>query len=348
MTLENYIESIRNKRIAVIGYGVSNRPLADVLLSKGCRVTICDQRSRETLGALADDLETAGAELRLGSDYLKDLDHDLIFRTPGLMPFNEHLQKARERGSIITSEMEVFFSLCPCKTIAVTGSDGKTTTTTIISELLKAQGYHVHLGGNIGHPLLCDVPNIDDDDIAVLELSSFQLHSMFCKPDTAVITNVSPNHLDKHRDFQDYVDAKSYIFKNQDKTCRLVLNADDGHTDYYSGQAKAVISYFSDHKNIENGVFLSDGLIRRINQGKTSIIMSSEEILIPGKHNILNYMAAFEATRGLVSDAVCRKVAVSFPGVEHRLERVRELNGIVFINDAIGTSPSRTKAGLHA
>ena len=348
MTLENYIDSIRNKRIAVIGYGVSNRPLVNLLLSAGCRVTVCDQRSREKLGTSADELESSGAELCLGSEYLNTLDHELIFRTPGLMPFDKHLQSARERGAVITSEMEVFFSLCPCKTIAITGSDGKTTTTTIISELLKAQGYTVHLGGNIGHPLLCEIPNITEDDIAVLELSSFQLHSMNCRPDIAVITNVSPNHLDKHRDYQDYVDAKSYILKNQDHTCRLVLNANDGQTAAFSVQAKAELSYFSDRPNIDNGVFSSDGMIFRIGENKVLPIMSEEEILLPGKHNVLNYMAAFEATRDLVSDVVCRKVASSFRGVEHRLERVRELNGVIYINDAIGTSPSRTIAGLHS
>ena len=349
MTLENYIDSIQKKRIAVIGYGVSNRPLVDLLLSKGCQVTICDQRSREKLGVAAEELESSGAKLCLGSEYLNNLDHDLIFRTPGLMPFDAHLQQARERGAVITSEMEVFFSLCPCKIIAVTGSDGKTTTTTIISELLKAQGYTVHLGGNIGHPLLSEVPEMAEDDYVVLELSSFQLHSMVCKPDIAVITNVSPNHLDKHNDYQDYIDAKSYILKNQDPSCRLVLNANDEQTPYYKKQAKAFISYFSDHANIENGVYLSDGMICRTGSGKElSIIMPAEDILLPGKHNILNYMAAFEATRDLVSDAVCREVAASFRGVEHRLERVRVLNGVVYINDAIGTSPSRTIAGLHA
>ena len=200
MTLNEYVNSIKDKRIAVIGVGVSNTPLINLLLSCGCNVTVCDKRSLSEMGMEALDLINRGAKLKLGEDYLEGLDHDIIFRTPGLMPFDPHLEAAKARGSLITSEMEVFFALCPCKTIAVTGSDGKTTTTTIISELLKAAGYRVHLGGNIGHPLLCEIPETLADDIAVLELSSVQLHSRYCKPNVAVGTNMSPNHLDKHKD----------------------------------------------------------------------------------------------------------------------------------------------------
>ena len=215
MTLQEYIDSIKGKRIAVVGAGVSNMPLIRLLLSNGCDVTVCDKRSAEAMGADREELLRLGAKLALGETYLEGLDQDLIFRTPGLMPFDAHLLAAAEKGSLITSEMEVFFSLCPCRSIAVTGSDGKTTTTTVISELLKAAGYTVHLGGNIGRPLLCDVPKMKPEDLAVLELSSFQLHSMTCRPDVAVITNISPNHLDKHRDYQDYIDAKMSIFRSQ-------------------------------------------------------------------------------------------------------------------------------------
>ena len=348
MTLQEYVDSLRGKRIAVLGIGVSNTPLIELLLQNGCDVTACDKRSREQMGELGERLSAHGAKLKLGEDYLEGLDQDVIFRTPGLMPFDTHLEAARRRGSVITSEMEVFLTLCPCKVIAVTGSDGKTTTTTIISELLKTQGYRVHLGGNIGRPLLCDLPKILPEDYAVLELSSFQLHSMLCHPDVAVITNLTPNHLDKHKDFQDYMDAKRAIYQNQSKDGRLVLNADDAHSAYYASTAPGRVSYFSDKQAVERGTMLRDGWLCWTEDGQTEPILPATEILIPGEHNVQNYLAAFEAVKGLVSAETCRKVAQIFPGVAHRLELVRELRGVRYINDSIGSSPTRTIAGLHA
>lgn len=348
MTLNEYVNSIKDKRIAVIGAGVSNTPLIRLLLSCGCDVTVCDARSLGDMGMDGLELINMGAKLRLGAGYLDKLDHDVIFRTPGLMPFDEHLEAAAARGSVITSEMEVFFALCSCRTIAITGSDGKTTTSTIISELLKHAGYTVHLGGNIGKPLLCDIPEIKPADIAVLELSSFQLHSMKCKPNVAVITNISPNHLDKHNDYQDYIDAKRCIYSAQDMGDTLVLNFDDEHTHYYEQSAKSTISYFSAKSAVENGVMLNGSEICRVHMGQREPIMCVDEIKLPGEHNVLNYLAAFAATDGLVSNEDCREVAVHFAGVEHRLEQVRILHGVTYINDSIGTSPTRTSAGLHA
>ena len=267
MTLNEYIDRIKHKRICVIGIGVSNTPLIKKLLASGCDVTACDKRTAEQLGQEHEELSNLGAKFCLGEDYLEHLDFDIIFRTPGLMPFDGHLQKAVERGAELTSEMELFMKLCPCRIFAVTGSDGKTTTTTIISELLKAQGYTVHLGGNIGRPLLCDVDNVNETDVAVLELSSFQLHSMVCKPDVAVITNISPNHLDKHKDYQDYIDAKSSIFAYQDEHDRLVLNHENEFSAYYAGKAKSSISYFSRAVKPDNGVYCTGGYIYRVHDG---------------------------------------------------------------------------------
>ena len=322
MTLSEYVLSIQDKRIAVIGAGVSNMPLIRLLLKYNCHVTVCDKRSYEELGIEGEELSSLQAALKLGEDYLEGLDQDVIFRTPGLMPFDPHLEAAREKGSLVTSEMEVFFRLCPCRIIAITGSDGKTTTSTIISELLKAAGYTVHLGGNIGHPLLCDVPEMKESDIVVLELSSFQLHSMSCRPDVAVITNISPNHLD--------------------------LNLDDEHSPYYASAAESDIVYFSDKSKVQEGAYCLNGELFRAHGGMACKIMDASDIRIPGEHNVLNYLTAFCATDGLVEDEICRKVAMSFGGVEHRLEQVRELRGVLFINDSIASSPSRTAAGLRA
>ena len=348
MTFSEYIDSIKDKRIGVIGIGVSNTPLIEKLLERGCDVTACDKRDAEALGADYERLSNMGAKLRLGDRYLDELNFDIIFRTPGLMPFDEHLTAAADRGAEVTSEMEVFFRLCPCRIIAVTGSDGKTTTTTIISELLKAQGFTVHLGGNIGRPLLCDVDKMSASDFAVLELSSFQLHSMKCRPNVAVITNISPNHLDRHKDYQDYIDAKSYIFLDQKPEDKLILNHENEYSGYYAGKTNSSVSFFSRISKPENGVYSDGGMIYRVRGGISEKLMEADDIKLPGLHNLENYMAAFAATDGLVDDNVCVKVAKSFNGVEHRLERVRELGGVVYINDSIGTSPSRTAAGLHA
>ena len=346
MTFSDYIDYLRGKRIGVIGFGVSNQPLVRVLLRNGCDVTVCDRRERAQLGAAGDEAAAQGAKFALGADYLEHLDFDVIFRTPGVLPIVPQLRKAAQNGAILTSEMEAFCNLCPCRILAITGSDGKTTTSTITAELLRAQGYTVHLGGNIGTPLFDRIADIRPDDFAVLELSSFQLHSMHCAPDVAIITNISPNHLDVHPDLEDYVSAKCSIYRGQRPDGVLVLNARDAHTPRFAAEAPGSVRYFSSIGPVENGVYCSDGVIYRAHGGKAEKLIDVSDIRIPGAHNVENYMAAFAATDGLVGQ--CVQVARSFAGVPHRMERIRELNGITFINDSIASSPTRTIAGLHA
>ena len=348
MTLGEYIESIKEKKIFVAGIGVSNEPLIRLLCLAGCNVTAADEREIDRLGMKALELTTLGCRLKLGKNYLDDIDADLIFRTPGLMPFDPRLEKAVEKGAELTSEMELFFRLCPCRTVAVTGSDGKTTTTSIIAEILSASDAKVHVGGNIGKPLLCEVPMMKESDVCVLELSSFQLHSMQCRPDVAVVTNVSPNHLDKHKDFEDYVEAKKNIFTGQRDGDVLVLNADDEICRRFAAEANSGLRFFSGTDKVENGVFEESGTIYRAKDGVIKPIVKVEEILLPGRHNVLNFMAAFAATEELADDECCAKVAGEFKGVEHRLETVRTVSGVTYINDSIGTSPTRAIAGLNA
>lgn len=346
MTLDNYLHSLEGKSIAVVGYGVSNAPLTGLLLDRGLDVTVCDKRTENEFDA-ATALRARGAKLRLGNSYLEGLHEDVIFRTPGLHPFTKELQAAVNNGSTLTSEMEAFFSVCPCKTIAITGSDGKTTTSTLISQLLKESGHTVFLGGNIGAPLLDKVPSMKAEDFAVLELSSFQLHSMKCKPNVAVITNISPNHLDVHPTFEDYVNAKKSIYLMQDENDRLVLNADDPHTAQFAAEAKADVHYFSYGHSVPSGSFCVDELIYSARNYEVREVMATSSILIPGAHNVENYMAAYAATDGFITDTAFRKVARSFPGVPHRIELVRELNGVRYYNDSIASSPTRTIAGLR-
>ena len=342
MTLNEYIYGLKNKSVAVIGIGVSNLPLIRLLAGEGCDVTACDKRTADSLGDVYDELLSLGVKFKLGDDYLVGLHFDVIFRTPGLHPM--FLDYAKKQGSIVTSEMEAFFALCPCKIIAITGSDGKTTTSTLISELLKAEGYTVHLGGNIGTPLLCDVPNMNENDIAVLELSSFQLHSMDCHPNVAVITNISPNHLDVHPSYEDYQLAKKSIFLAQNGEDRLVLNLDNELTASYADEANSAVSFFSRSGNVEHGCCIKDEAIF-LNGEK---IVDKSDILLPGEHNVENYMAAIAATEGLVSKKSIISVAKNFGGVEHRIELVRVHNGVRYYNDSIASSPSRTVAGLKS
>ena len=306
MTLQEYVDSLRGRRIAVLGYGVSNTPLIDLLLDNGHSVCVCDMRSEDALGEAAAKLRERGAQLRLGPGYLDGLDgYDYIFRTPGILPIDPALVRAKERGAVVTSEMEVFFRLCPCRTIGITGSDGKTTTSSIIAELLKAAGRTVHLGGNIGKPLLCEIPSFGPDDIAVLELSSFQLHSIDIRPDVAVITNVSPNHLDKHPDFDDYVNAKRQIFANQGPNDVLVVNRDNSYTARFGAEARSRVLYFSRKETLSDGVFCRNGMLYKSHGYEVESIIPESEILLPGVHNVENYMAAFAAVDEIVSPELC-------------------------------------------
>lgn len=347
-TIQAYLASLKGKRVAVIGIGVSNTPLVRMLLRAGVSVTACDKRQRDSFAGMAEELESLGAELRLGPDYLDGLDHDVIFRTPGLRPDVPQLLAAKERGSIITSEMEVFFQVCPCKTIAVTGSDGKTTTTTIIAELLKAAGQSVYVGGNIGKPLLPDVDGMEPGDVAVLELSSFQLMTMQQSPDIAVVTNLAPNHLDVHTSMAEYIAAKENIFSHQDENGLVVLNQDNEITRGFAPSAHGKVTFFSRKEELEKGVFVKDGAIWVRNAMHERPVLYLESILLPGEHNVENYMAAIAALDGLVPDQVVRDFAAKFAGVEHRIELVRTLNGVRYYNDSIASSPSRTIAGLRS
>jgi UDP-N-acetylmuramoylalanine--D-glutamate ligase len=346
---ERFFQYIRGKRVSVVGVGVSNTDLAKLLCQKGAIVTVRDRRSAEQLGAVAKELSAAGAKLVLGEDYLRQPDCDILFRAPGVYFLKEELQQLRREGVIVTSEMEVFFALCPCPTFAVTGSDGKTTTTTLICELLQKAGYTVHLGGNIGRALLPVIEQIRPEDMAVVELSSFQLLSMRCAPDVSVVTNVTPNHLDVHRDMAEYIDAKKNIFLHQHAFSRTVLNLDNEITRDFAAQVRGQLFQFSRRARPKFGTYLAeDNALYLTTRAGTVRLMAREEILLPGDHNVENYLAALAATSGFVSPEAAQQVARSFKGVEHRIEFVREKDGVHWYNDSIATSPTRTIAGLRS
>ncbi|MBO7184916.1 MAG: UDP-N-acetylmuramoyl-L-alanine--D-glutamate ligase [Oscillospiraceae bacterium] len=337
---EQYFSALRGKRVAVLGLGVSNRPLVRLLLEYGAVVSGGDRTPREKLDEEVLQLERLGCELHLGERFYEDMQAEYAFRTPGMHPENPAVRHLRDGGAEITSEMAAFFAVCPCRMIAITGSDGKTTTTTLISEMLKAAGKTVWLGGNIGTPLLPLTRQMKSDDVAVVELSSFQLMDMKQSPHRAVVTNLSPNHLDVHKDMQEYVDAKKNIFLHQSADDLLILNGDNAITASFRGNGTT--RFFS--RQGSGYVDLRQGYICR--DGKP--VVATQDILLPGVHNIENYMAAIAAVEGLVPDEAISQVAQNFGGVEHRIELVRIKDGVRFYNDSIASSPTRTIAGLRS
>lgn len=339
-TFEQYFTGLQGKRVAVLGLGVSNRPLVRLLLEYGAIVSGGDRTPREKLDAEVLELEKLGCKLYLGEHFYEDMTAQVAFRTPGMHPNSPAVEHLRQSGAEITSEMAIFFRVCPCQIIAVTGSDGKTTTTTLIAQMLKQAGKKVWLGGNIGTPLLPLTRQMQPEDFAVVELSSFQLMDMNSSPARAVVTNLAPNHLDVHKDMAEYVNAKKNIFAHQNKTDVLILNADNeltaslrgpGITHFFSRKESAFVEQ-------KNGVIYRGG----------SPVLKTADILLPGDHNVENYMAAIAAVDALVSDEDICHVARHFAGVEHRIELVRIKDGVRFYNDSIASSPSRTIAGLRS
>lgn len=359
--IKNYLNGLKGKKVAFVGMGVANVPCAKWLASHGAIVYACDKRNKEYIGTEdCKEKEELGVHFSLGDNYLEVLpEMDLIFRSHGILPFqNPWIGECIERGQKVTTEMEVFFSLCPAKIIAVTGSNGKTTTTTIISEMLKAAGKKVYLGGNIGKALMPELETIGKDDFAVVELSSFQLltmGNMVSKPDIAVVTNIEITHQDHHTSLDEYVDAKRNVLIYQNPESKAVLNAD---CDYSIGgrvyhdmrfDIRGSLYEFSIKHPVENGTYMAEnGDIVYSESSKKTIVMNKNDIIIPGMHNVENYCTAITAVWGLVPIDIMKNIARTFGGVEHRIEFVREFRGVKYYNDSIATSPSRVISGLNA
>lgn len=359
--LSQYKDFLKGKTASVIGVGISNIPLIEFLVKNDVKVTARDVKSFDDLSAINPkvvELKNQGVNFVLGEDYLSDIKEDIVYKSPGIRYDKEEIVKAVENGSLITSEMEAFLSLCPSKIIAVTGSDGKTTTTTLIAKILEAAGKKVWLGGNIGRPLLSEIENITPEDFTVLELSSFQLHTVnkfenaglpFAKiefPDVAVVTNVTPNHLNWHIDMDEYTEAKKAIFTYIREGGVVVANIGNDITGNFGTEAKSngIKTRMFSVKNNSGNIHVTGDTIY---YGMKPILEASD-ILLPGKHNIENYMAAIGATYDFVTPEDVKKVATTFGGVEHRLEYVKTVKGVKYYNGSIDSSPARTMAALSA
>ena len=362
MDIREYLkDKFENKSCQILGFGRSNKPLASMLLEAGACVTVRDMKDQSG-DSFALELMAKGVRFVDGEDYLKELGGDFIFRSPGIRHDLPEMCAAVENGARLTSEMELFFEVCPCPIFGITGSDGKTTTTTLthlfLSKEKEKSGHKAYVGGNIGAPLLPLVFEMTEDDVAVVELSSFQLQTMKQSPSRAIITNITPNHLNWHTDMDEYITAKCNICRHTG-VGMLVANAENDVTREIAKNSDLPITYFSSKRNAYseivpffkencNAIYEDGGVICFDNGKEREEILHTADILIPGRHNVENYMAAIAITRGSVSNETIRDIATTFGGVEHRLELVREKDGVRYYNSSIDSSPTRTAAALSA
>lgn len=348
--LEEFNNYIKNKRVAIIGLGVSNIPLIDYLHSLSSNIMLFNNKPIDKLdSSILDKIYEYKIEYSFGENYLSKLKNfDVIFRSPSCRPDLPEIVKEVERGAVLTSEIELVLEMCPGTTIGVTGSDGKTTTTSLIYEILKEENLNCYLGGNIGIPLFTKIKDMKPEDYIVLELSSFQLMTMSISPNIAVITNISPNHLDIHKSYEEYIQCKANIFKYQDENDLLVLNYDNNITKEFGKIAKSKVIYFSSKEKLDNGVILDNEIIKECENGLRRHLINTKNIKLRGVHNSENICTAIAATSKIASIDSQIRAITNFIGVEHRLEFVRELNGAKWYNDSIASSPTRTIAGLNS
>ena len=348
--LEDFEIKLKNQRVAVIGLGVSNIPLIEYLYQKQADVTVFDDREEEKINTdIVEKIKKYNFKYFLGEDNLNNLKgYDLIFRSPSCMPTKPELVAEKNRGAIITTEIEQLMKIAPCKIIGITGSDGKTTTTTLTYQILKDAGYTVHLGGNIGIPLFTKLNEIKPNDIIVLDLSSFQLMGMDVSPEIAAITNITPNHLNIHKDYQEYIEAKKNIFKYQEKNGVLVLNADNDITNLCKDEANGKVIMFSSAQKLENGFIVDNGIIKECDDGIRRHIVDTKDLKLKGMHNFQNVCTALALTKGLVDTDKAVETIKGFSGVHHRLELVRVIDGVEWYNDSASTTPTRGISALNA
>ena len=348
--LKEFEGYIKFRKIAIIGLGVSNIPLIDYLYSKKAKVTVFDDREEKSIPKdILDKIELYKFDKYFGKNSLENLNNfDIIFRSPSCLPTKQELVKEEQRGAIVTTEIEMLMKMCPCTVIGVTGSDGKTTTTSLINSILREAGYNTYLGGNIGTPLFIKLSKITPNDIVVLELSSFQLMGMKISPHISVITNITPNHLNIHKDYEEYIEAKKNIFKYQNQDDIVVLNYDNEITRNCSKETIGKVVFFSGKEKLENGFIVDGKIIKECEDNIRKHILDTKDILLRGEHNYENIATALAATKTLVKEEIAVEAVKKFTPVEHRLEFIREIENVKWYNDSVSSSPTRTIAGLNS
>ena len=348
--LEEFNKYLKFRKVAIIGLGVSNNPLIDYMFQKNANVTIFDDREEESIKKeILDKIKEYKFKFYFGKNCLENLKNfDIILRSPSCLPTRPELENESSRGAIVTSEIELLIKMCPCKVIGVTGSDGKTTTTSLINSILQKAGIKTYLGGNIGRPLFTKLNEITPEDIVVLELSSFQLMDMDVSPNISVITNITPNHLNIHKDYQEYIESKKNIFKFQNEDDILILNYDNEITRNCSKEANSRVVFFSGKTKLEDGFIVDEKIVKECKEGIRKHILDTKDVILRGNHNFENIATAIAATRTLVDTDIAVEAIKEFKPVEHRLEFVREIDNVKWYNDSVSSSPTRTIAGLRS
>ena len=348
--LEEFNNYLKFKKVAIIGLGVSNLPLLDYMYEKNAKVTVFDEKEEKDIEKnILEKLKKYKFDYFFGKNCFENLKgFDIIFRSPSFLPTRKELVEEEKRGAIITSEIEMLMKLTPATIIGVTGSDGKTTTTSLIYSILKNAGYNTYLGGNIGIPLFTKLNEMKPNDIVVLELSSFQLMGMDVSPHIGVITNITPNHLNIHKDYQEYINAKKNIFKYQNKDDYIILNYDNDITRNCAREAKSKVIFFSGKEKLENGFIVDNKIIKKCEDGIRTHILDCKDVLLRGEHNFENIATAIAAISSLVDIDKSIDTIKEFKAVEHRLEYVRTIDDVKWYNDSVSSSPTRTIAGLKS
>jgi len=320
------------------------------MYKQGAKVTVFHHKDIDDIDKnIMDKITNYSMDFSFGKDCFSKLKgFDIIFRSPSCMPNRPEIMQEVENGAILTSEIEMLMKMFPGKIIGVTGSDGKTTTTSLIYEIVKKAGHNCYLGGNIGIPLFTKLNEMLPEDILVLELSSFQLIDMDVSPDIAVITNITPNHLDIHSSYEEYIFAKRKIFENQNENGIVVLNYDNEITRKLAPFANGKVKFFSSQTKLDNGIILDESIIKKCEDRVRKHILNTTEVHLRGNHNFENICTAIAATESFVNMDVIVEAVTEFKGVEHRLEFIREINNVKWYNDSIGSSPTRTIAGLNS
>jgi len=375
------IDELRGRRATVLGLAREGRALARFLAEHGAHVTVSDQKSAAALGDVLSELADLPLTYRLGGHPSEILDADVVFVSPGIALDAPVMLAARQSGVTLSSETRWFCRLCPATVVGITGSSGKTTTVTLVARMLEAAGKRVHLGGNIGSPLIGRLAQIAPGDVVVIELSSFQLDffgpvlavsprrapgpngdaeprdelvsPLFPQggwsPPVAAVLNVTPNHLDRHPTMAAYTAAKAHIVRHQRPQDCAVLNADDPVTRGFAALTPGQVQQFSLLWPVEQGAYVQGGLLRLRQGERETTICAAAELRLRGMHNVANVLAACAVVSALdVSVAAMAGVARSFHGVEHRLEAVLECQGVRYYNDSIATSPERAMAALRS
>ena len=348
--LEEFNNYLKFKKVAIIGLGVSNLPLLDYMYEKNAKVTVFDEKEEKDIEKnILEKLKNYKFDYFFGKNCFENLKgFDIIFRSPSFLPTRKELVEEEKRGAIITSEIEMLMKLTPATIIGVTGSDGKTTTTSLIYSILKNAGYNTYLGGNIGIPLFTKLNEMKPNDIVVLELSSFQLMGMDVSPHIGVITNITPNHLNIHKDYEEYINAKKNIFKYQNKDDYIILNYDNDITRNCAKETKSKVIFFSGKEKLENGFIVDNKIIKKCEDGIRTHILDCKDVLLRGEHNFENIATAIAATSSLVDIDKSIDTIKEFKAVEHRLEYVRTIDDVKWYNDSVSSSPTRTIAGLKS